>query len=69
MESCDKTGIAAWCTNRDVQQVQLRSQTAGAHGTNKYDGPKVYMCQACRKSNNGGFKVVKPTTAATGGTR
>lgn len=64
MEICDKTGIAAWCTNRDVLQVQLRSQAAGAYGTNKYDGPKVYMCQACRKSNNGGFKIVKPIAAA-----
>lgn len=61
---CDKRGLATWCNGEDVKTVQLRSQTAGVHGTNLYKGDVVHMCSECRKSNRGGVKIVKP--AATG---
>ncbi len=57
--SCNKTGVAHWCNNENVVLVRLRSQTAGVNGTNKFEGPEVYMCQECRKSNRGCFKIVK----------
>lgn len=60
-QDCDKTGLATWCSNRDVKTVQLRSQTAGNFKRNEYAGPVVQMCADCRKSNNGAFKIVKPT--------
>lgn len=59
MSSCDKVGVAQWCNNKDVRLVQLRSQAAGAFGTNKFEGAKVHMCQECRKANRGTFKFVK----------
>lgn len=57
---CDKRGVANWCNETDVKCVQLRSQAAGAHGTNEYKGDHVNMCSECRKSNRGMFKIVKP---------
>lgn len=51
--------MARWCDNRDVKLVQLRSQTAGAHGTNLYEGDQVHMCRECRKVNLGMFRIVR----------
>lgn len=64
MANCEKTGLHTWCNNKDVKRVQLRSQTAGQAGTNKFEGPQVNMCQECRKSNNGCFKIIKAAVAA-----
>lgn len=58
-DSCSKSGIHAWCNNKDVKRVKLRSQTAGVRGTNLFEGEEVNMCQQCRKDNRGGFKFVK----------
>lgn len=64
MNNCDKRAMANFCNNKDVKFVQLRSQAAGAHGTNLFDGPVVYMCSECRKSNRGMFKMANtPVTA------
>lgn len=64
MVNCDKHGLAKWCNNKDVKLVQMRSQAASPAGTNKFEGPQVYMCQECRKSNNGAFKIIKTAVAA-----
>ena len=58
---CSKTGVSNWCNNRNVKVVQMRSQTAGPNGSNKFEGAIVNMCEECRKSNCGNFKIVKPT--------
>ncbi len=58
MHECEKTGLSQWCDGKNVKLVQLRSQAAGAYGTNIYDGEKVYMCAECRRANNGGFKIL-----------
>ena len=50
--------IFQWAA-RNVKAVQLRSQTAGNRGTNEYKGEIVNMCEECRKSNNGTFKIFK----------
>lgn len=50
-----------WCDNKGVKLVQLRSQTAGVHGTNLYEGEILPMCAECRKANNGGFKMFRST--------
>jgi len=59
MKKCDKARLNKWCNNKDVKLVQLRSQTAGAYGTNLFEGEKVWMCAECRKVNCGGFKIVQ----------
>ncbi|MBS9758483.1 hypothetical protein JR044_31300 [Pseudomonas aeruginosa] len=61
--SCDRAGLATYCNGRDVKAVQLRSRTAGPHGPNEYAGAVVMMCSECRKSNTGGFKIVRPAKA------
>lgn len=57
--SCDRRGVSTWCNNNNVKTVQLRSQCAGGGKSNEYLGDVVLMCAECRKSNNGGFKIVK----------
>lgn len=57
--ACSRTGVAKFCSSADVQQVQLRSQAAGPRGTNKFEGDVVQMCQECRRSNRGCFKMTK----------
>lgn len=64
MPNCDKSNLAKWCNNKVVKLVQMRSQAAGPAGTNKFEGPQVYMCQECRKSNNGMFKIIRVAAAA-----
>ncbi|WP_177132167.1 hypothetical protein [Pseudomonas gingeri] len=56
---CAKRGLSTWCTNKGVKTVQLRSQCAGNFKRNEYLGDVVQMCAECRKSNNGGFKIIK----------
>lgn len=56
---CENKRLNIWCNNRDVKRVRLRSQAAGVHGTNLFDGAELLMCSECRKANNGGFKIVK----------
>lgn len=34
-----------------IPHVQMRNNTAGHAGTNKFEGERVYLCQECRKSN------------------
>jgi len=59
--NCENKVINNWCNNEDVKLVQLRDQTSGAKGTNTFNGKKLYMCKACRKSNQGMIKFVKIT--------
>lgn len=48
-----KVPLNRWCNGKDKKMVQLRS------AVNVYEGKKVLMCAECRKSNNGGFKIVR----------
>lgn len=57
---CDKHGLATYCKGTDVKTVIIRSRVSGPSGPNEYAGPQVQMCAECRKSNNGGFKILKP---------
>lgn len=56
-QKCD-VSLNQWCNGVNKKTVQLRSQTAGGHGTNKFEGAIVVMCEECRKANNGGFKIL-----------
>ena len=54
---CDKAGLAKWCNNQDVKLVKLKDHNTP--GVTSFNGPEVAMCAECRKSNNGGIKLVK----------
>lgn len=56
---CSKRGVSHWCNGKDVKVVQLKSvPTAYDRSKNVFKGDVVYMCQECRKSNTGQFKIV-----------
>lgn len=57
MIECQKQVCTVLHDGKDVKRVQLRSQAAGVHGTNKFEGAIVMMCAGCRRSNRGGFKM------------
>jgi len=57
--ACEKTGLSDWCDNTDLKVIQERSRVTGNNGPNLYEGVKVLMCGACRKTNCGEFKIIK----------
>lgn len=59
--NCNNKLIANWCNNKNVKTVQMKSvRTPYDSGRgNVYKGEIVKMCEKCRKSNNGQFKILK----------
>jgi len=62
MPHCQNQTMTQWCDNQDVCLVQMRSQAAGPHGTNRFEGERLYLCKGCRKALSGTFKRVTSTS-------
>jgi len=60
---CQNKTMTQWCDNQDVRRVQMRSQVAGPHGTNRFDGECLYMCKGCRKALSGTFRYARPASS------